>query len=124
MGTVQLKLRQIKPYLEAKTKAVVREASIDLQARLISYSPVWVKNGGTFKANWQPPVYADGGFTGRVVNVTQKYGLAITFGGKHIPPSWNDDFKSRFGLPERWPVVLAGKETQEMLPSIWNRIRG
>lgn len=124
MATVTLKLSQIKPYARAKVQETVRKASIDLRNRLVSYSPTGEIRGGTFKSNWQSPVYEDNGFTARVVNTTQNYGLAITFGGRYMPPSWDGRFRSRFGLPERWPIVLAVKETQDLMPSIWNSARG
>lgn len=121
MATIRLRLRQIKPYLESKTKQVVREAAIDVRNRLIGYSPVGEKNGGTFKGNWQSPVYEAGGYVAHVVNTTQNYGLAITFGEQYKPPSWGGKFRSRYGLPEGWPRKLAVKETQDLIPSIWRR---
>lgn len=124
MAVVRLRLRQIKPYAEAKVKQVVRESAIDLRNRLVSYSPVGEISGGTFKSNWQPPILENGGYVARVVNTTQNYGLAITFGGRYMPPSWQGRFRSRYGLPERWPVVLAVKETQDIIPSIWRRAGG
>lgn len=124
MGSVTLKLSQIKPYAEAKVKQTVREAAIDLRKRLVNYSPTGEISGGTFKGNWQPPDFEDGGYAARVVNTTQNYGLAITFGGQYKPPSWGGKFRSRFGLPERWPIVLAAKETQDLIPSIWKTAKG
>ena len=121
MAVVTLKLRQIKPYAENKIKQVVEEAAVDLRNRLVSYSPVGEINGGTFRSNWQPPVYENGGFTARIVNTTQNYGLAITFGGQYMPPSWKGQFRSRYELPQGWPKKLAIKEAQEQMPSIWRR---
>ena len=108
--------------VEDQVQELVRESTVYLRNRLVELSPVGEKNGGTFKSNWQPPVYGDGGFVGRVVNATQNYGLAITVGGKYMPPSWKGTFRSRYGLSEGWPKKLAVKDVENAVPSMWNRI--
>ena len=116
----RIRVDQIDEYVTSQVEALVREAGIDLKNRVVSLSPVGEKNGGTFKSNWQPPIHE--GLVSRVVNITQNYGVAITFGGKAMPPSWRGKFRSRYGLPERWPEKLAIKETQEQIPRIWANI--
>ncbi len=109
--------------VEGQSKELVRESSVYLRNRLVELSPVGqYQGGGTFKSNWQPPVYDGAGFVGRVVNNTQNYGLAITVGGRYMPPSWNGRFRSNFGLVEGWPKKLAVKDTENAIPSMWNRI--
>ena len=108
-------------YCEEKVQELVRTARIKLRDRLVELSPVGEINGGTFKSNWQPPVYVDKGLTARIVNTTQNYGEVITY-GVNKPPSWQGEFRSRFGLPEGWPTLLAGKDVQNAIPSMWNRI--
>ena len=121
MAKRQIEILQIGDYCEKKVQELVREAGIKLRDRLVELSPVGEINGGTFKANWQPPVYVDKGLTARIVNNTQNYGEVITY-GVNKPPSWQGRFRSRFGLPEGWPTLLAGKDVQNAIPSMWNRI--
>lgn len=121
MAQVTITLPQLSDYCEAKVETLVREASIQLRNKLIEYSPTGEVNGGTFKSNWQPPVYRDKGLTGSIVNITQNYGEAITF-GENMPPSWGGKFRSRFGLMAGWPEKLAGKDTRDMIPGIWSNI--
>ena len=121
MAKKEITILQIGDYCEEKVKELVKEAGIELRNRVVELSPVGKKNGGTFKSNWQPPVSADKGLTARIVNNTQNYGEAITY-GENMPPSWNGEFKSRFGLVEGWPTKLAGKDVQNAIPSMWNRI--
>tara|TARA_R110002049_G_scaffold198681_1_gene368746 strand:+ start:486 stop:860 length:375 start_codon:yes stop_codon:yes gene_type:complete len=120
MAQVRITIPQISGYCEAKVQELVREASVVLRNKLIDYSPTGEVNGGTFISNWQPPVYADKGLTARIVNNTQNYGEAITF-GKNMPPSW-DGFRSRFGLMAGWPEKLAGKDTRNEIPGLWASI--
>lgn len=122
MAKRRIEILQIGDYCEEKVHEVVRESGVMLRDRLVELSPVGEVNGGTFKSNWQPPVYVDKGLTARVVNNTQNYGEAITFGGQYMPPSWQGRFRSRFGLMENWPTLLAGKDVQNAIPSMWNRI--
>jgi len=121
MAQVRITIPEISGYCEAKVQELVREASIVLRNKLIDYSPTGKVNGGTFVGNWQPPVYADKGLTARIVNNTQNYGEAITF-GKNMPPSWKGKFRSRFGLMAGWPEKLAGKDTRNAIPGIWASI--
>jgi len=123
MAQVRITIPQISGYCEAKVQTLVREASVVLRNKLIEYSPTGEVDGGTFKSNWQPPVYADKGLTARIVNNTQNYGEAITF-GKNMPPSWGKPpkFRSRFGLMAGWPEKLAGKDTRDAIPGIWASI--
>ena len=121
MAQVRITLPQFPGYCEAKVQKLVREASVVLRNKLIEYSPTGEINGGTFKSNWQPPVYADKGLTARIVNNTQNYGEAITF-GKNMPPSWKGKFRSRFGLMAGWPEKLAGKDTRDQIPGLWASI--
>jgi len=121
MAKVTITLPQLSGYCEAKVQALVRESSIILRSKLIEYSPTGKVSGSTFKSNWQPPVYRDKGLTGSIVNITQDYGEAITF-GMNMPPSWGGKFRSRFGLMAGWPEKLAGKDTISMIPSIWANI--
>ena len=116
----QIRVDQIDEYIKGQVETLVKEAGVDLRNRVVDLSPVGEKNGGTFKSNWQPPIHE--GLVSRVVNNTQNYGIAITFGGAAKPRSWGGRFRSRFGLPERWPEKLAIKETQEQIPSLWARI--
>lgn len=121
MAKVTITLPQLSGYCEAKVQTLVREASVVLRNKLIEYSPTGEVNGGTFKSNWQPPVYADKGLTASIVNNTQNYGEAITL-GKNMPPSWKGKFRSRFGLMAGWPEKLAGKDTRNQIPSLWASI--
>ena len=121
MAKVTITLPQLAGYCEAKVETLVRESSIQLRNKLIEYSPTGEVSGGTFKSNWQPPVYRDKGLTGSIVNITQNYGEAITF-GENMPPSWGGKFRSRFGLMAGWPEKLAGKDTRDMIPGIWSNI--
>ena len=121
MAKRQIEILQIGDYCEEKVQELVREAGIKLRDRLVELSPVGEINGGTFKSNWQPPVYVDKGLTARIVNNTQNYGEVITY-GVNKPPSWQGRFRSRFGLPEGWPTLLAGKDVKNAIPSMWNRI--
>ena len=116
-----LQITQVGDYIEEKTEELVREVAIKFRNRVVELSPVGEVNGGTFKSNWQPPVYVDKGLTARIVNITQNYGEAITF-GENMPPSWQNRFRSRYGLPKGWPTLLAGKDVQNAIPSMWNRI--
>lgn len=121
MAKKEITILQIGDYCEEKVKELVKEAGVKLRDRLVELSPVGEVNGGTFKSNWQSPVYVDKGLTARVVNNTQNYGEVITY-GINKPKSWNREFKSRYGLPEGWPTLLAGKDVQNAIPSMWNRI--
>ena len=121
MAKRQIQILQIGDYCEDKVQELVREAGVKLRNRVVELSPVGEVNGGTFKSNWQPPVYVDNGLTARIVNNTQNYGEAITY-GENMPPSWKGQFRSRFGLPQGWPTLLAGKDVQNAIPSMWNRI--
>jgi len=121
MAQVRITIPQISGYCEAKVQKLVREASVVLRNKLIVHSPTGEVDGGTFKSNWQPPVYADKGLTARIVNNTQNYGEAITF-GKNMPPSWKGKFRSRFGLIAGWPEKLAGKDTRDQIPGLWASI--
>ena len=123
MAQVKITIPEISGYCEAKVQELVREASVVLRNKLIDYSPTGQVDGGTFKSNWQPPVYADKGLTARIINNTQNYGEAITF-GKNMPPSWGKPpkFRSLFGLTAGWPEKLAGKETRDQIPGIWASI--
>jgi hypothetical protein len=121
MAKRTLKIMAVAGYAEDKTKELVREAAIMFRDRVVELSPVGEVNGGTFKSNWQPPVFVDKGLTARIVNITQNYGEAITF-GENMPPSWQGKFRSRYGLPQGWPILLAGKDVQNAIPSMWNRI--
>ena len=116
----KIEFSQIDEYIRGQVETLVKEAGTDLRNRVVSLSPVGEVNGGTFKSNWQPPVHS--GLVSRVVNNTQNYGVAITFGGAAKPRSWGGRFRSRYGLPERWPEKLAIKETKEAVPGIWARI--
>tara|TARA_R100000734_G_scaffold3379_1_gene3135 strand:+ start:1090 stop:1464 length:375 start_codon:yes stop_codon:yes gene_type:complete len=120
MARTTIKISEIGSYTKKQVDKLVREAGVDLKNRLINYSPVGqYDGGGTFKSNWQ---FKKQGLTFVAINLTQNYAEAITFGGSAMPPSWNRKFRSKFGLPERWPEVLAGKETTEQIPSIWSSI--
>ena len=121
MAARRIQIPQIGSYCEEKVQELVAEAGVKLRDRLVELSPVGKKNGGTFKSNWQPPVYVDNGLTARVVNNTQNYAEVITY-GVNKPPSWNNKFRSRYGLPEGWPTLLAGKDVQNAIPSMWSRI--
>ena len=123
MAKRTLKIMAVAGYAEDKTKELVREAAIMFRDRVVELSPVGEVSGGTFKSNWQPPVYLDKGLTARIINNTQNYGEAITF-GENTPPSWGPpgSFRSRYGLPKGWPILLAGKDVQNAIPSMWNRI--
>tara|TARA_R100000030_G_scaffold28180_1_gene20661 strand:+ start:214 stop:591 length:378 start_codon:yes stop_codon:yes gene_type:complete len=121
MAKRQIQILQIGDYCEGKVQELVKEAGVKLRNRVVELSPVGEVNGGTFKSNWQPPVYVDKGLTARIVNNTQNYGEAITY-GENTPPSWRGQFKSRYGLPKSWPTLLAGKDVQNAIPSMWNRI--
>tara|TARA_R100001509_G_scaffold55977_1_gene30894 strand:+ start:767 stop:1135 length:369 start_codon:yes stop_codon:yes gene_type:complete len=116
----KIRFDQIDDYIRGQVKELVKEGGIDVRNRLVSLSPVGEVNGGTFKSNWQPPI--NEGLVSRVINNTQNYGEAITFGGAAKPRSWGGRFRSRFSLPEKWPEVLALKETKEALPGIWSNI--
>lgn len=120
MARRQIKITGIGQHCEEQVKELVREATVMLRDKLVEYSPT---DTNIFVNNWQPPVYVDKGLTGRVVNITQKYGEAITF-GINTPPSWGPpgSFKSRFGLEKDWPTKLAGKDVQNAIPSMWRRI--
>ena len=107
----KIEFSQIDEYIRGQVETLVKEAGTDLRNRVVSLSPVGEVNGNTFKSNWQPPVHS--GLVSRVVNNTQNYGVAITFGGAAKPRSWGGRFRSRYGLPERWPEKLAIKETKE-----------
>jgi len=122
MAKREITILGISDYCEEKVQELVREAGVKLRDRLVELSPVGEVNGGTFKSNWQAPVYADKGLTARIVNNTQNYGEAITFGGPYMPPSWQGRFRSRFGLKENWPTLLAGKDVRNAIPSMWSRI--
>jgi len=122
MAKREITVLGISGYCEEKVQELVREAGVKLRDRLVELSPVGEVNGGTFKSNWQPPVYVDKGLTARITNTTQNYGEAITFGGQYMPPSWQGKFRSRFGLKENWPTLLAGKDVRNQIPSMWNRI--
>ena len=122
MAKRRIEILQIGDYCEEKVQELVKESTVMLRDKLVELSPVGEVNGGTFKSNWQPPVYIDKGLTGRVVNVTQNYGEAITFGGQYMPPSWQGKFRSRFGLIENWPTLLAGRDVKNVIPSMWGRI--
>ena len=119
MARQTIKVEAIGGYTKQQIDKLVREAGVDLRNRLLDLSPVGEVQGGTFLSNWQ---FKKQGLTFVAINTTQNYAEAITFGGAAMPPSWNNEFKSRFGLPERWPEVLAGKETRERIPSIWSSI--
>ena len=121
MAKRQIQILQIGDYCEEKVQELVKEAGVKLRNRVVELSPVGEVNGGTFKSNWQPPVYVDKGLTARIVNNTQNYGEAITY-GENKPKSWDGKFRSRFGLPEGWPTLLAGKDVQNAIPSMWSRI--
>ena len=121
MAKREITILQIGDYCEGKVQELVKEAGVKLRNRVVELSPVGKVNGGTFKSNWQPPVYVDKGLTARIVNNTQNYGEAITY-GENKPKSWDGKFRSRFGLPEGWPTLLAGKDVQNAIPSMWNRI--
>ena len=121
MAKKEITILQIGDYCEEKVKELVKEAGVKLRDRLVELSPVGEVNGGTFKSNWQPPVYVDKGLTARITNNTQNYGEVITY-GINKPPSWQNKFRSRFGLPEGWPTLLAGKDVQNAIPSMWSRI--
>ena len=121
MAKRKLEITAVAGYAEDKTRELVREVAIKFRDRVVELSPVGEVNGGTFKSNWQPPVFTDKGFTARIVNITQNYGEAITF-GENMPPSWQGRFRSRYGLPKGWPILLAGKDVQNAIPSMWNRI--
>ena len=121
MAKRQIQILQIGDYCEGKVQELVKEAGVKLRNRVVELSPVGKVNGGTFKSNWQPPVYVDKGLTARIVNNTQNYGEAITY-GENKPKSWDGKFRSRFGLPEGWPTLLAGKDVQNAIPSMWSRI--
>ena len=116
----KIQFSQIDEYIKGQVETLVKEAGTDLRNRVVNLSPVGEVNGGTFKSNWQPPVHS--GLVSRVVNNTQNYGVAITFGGAAKPRSWGGRFRSRYGLPERWPEKLAIKETKEAIPGIWASI--
>ena len=120
MAKKQITILQIGDYCEGKVQELVKEAGVKLRNRVVELSPVGEVNGGTFKSNW-PPVYVDKGLTARIVNNTQNYGEAITY-GENTPPSWQGKFRSRYGLPQGWPTLLAGKDVQNAIPSMWNRI--
>ena len=121
MAKRQIQILQIGDYCEGKVQELVKEAGVNLRNRVVELSPVGEVNGGTFKSNWQPPVYVDKGLTARITNNTQNYGEAITY-GENMPPSWQGKFRSRYGLPQGWPTLLAGKDVQNAIPSMWNRI--
>tara|TARA_B100000035_G_scaffold297222_1_gene289809 strand:- start:9328 stop:9705 length:378 start_codon:yes stop_codon:yes gene_type:complete len=121
MAKREITILQIGDYCEGKVQELVKEAGVKLRNRVVELSPVGKVNGGTFKSNWQPPVYVDKGLTARIVNNTQNYGEAITY-GENKPKSWDGKFRSRFGLPEGWPTLLAGKDVQNAIPSMWSRI--
>lgn len=121
MAKKEITILQIGDYCEGKVQELVKEAGVKLRNRVVELSPVGEVNGGTFKSNWQQPVYVDKGLTARIVNNTQNYGEVITY-GVNKPPSWQSKFRSRYGLPEGWPTLLAGKDVQNAIPSMWNRI--
>ncbi len=121
MAFRQIQITQISGYCGEKVEELVKESGVKLRNRLVELSPVGEVSGGTFKSNWQPPVYVDKGLTARIVNNTQNYAEVITY-GINKPPSWRGQFRSRFGLPEGWPTLLAGKDVQNAIPSMWNRI--
>lgn len=123
MAKREITILGISDYCEEKVQELVRESGVKLRDRLVELSPVGEVNGGTFKSNWQPPVYIDNGLTARVVNSTQNYGEAITF-GENMPSSWGNPpkFRSRYGLPKGWPTLLAAKDVRNEIPSMWNRI--
>jgi hypothetical protein len=121
MAKRQIQILQIGEYCEGKVQELVKESGVMLRDRLVELSPVGEVSGGTFKSNWQPPVYVDKGLTARIVNNTQNYAEAITF-GESLPPSWQGKFRSRYGLPKGWPTLLAGKDVRNAIPSMWNRI--
>ena len=120
MAKKEIRILQIGDYCEEKVKELVKEAGVKLRNRVVELSPV---DSNTFKQNWQPPVSADNGLTARIVNNTQNYGEVITY-GENMPPSWGHPpkFRSRYGLPQGWPTKLAGKDVQNAIPSMWNRI--
>ena len=122
MAKREITILGIGDYCEEKVQELVKEAGVALRNRVVELSPVGEKNGGTFQSNWQPPVYVDKGLTARITNSTQNYGEAITFGGQYMPPSWQGKFRSRFGLKENWPTLLAGKDVRNEIPSMWKRI--
>ena len=121
MAKRKIPITGVAGYTEAKTKELVREVAIKYRNRVVELSPVGEKDGGTFRSNWQPPVFSDNGFTARIVNITENYGEAITF-GENMPPSWKNKFRSRVGLVKDWPIELAAKDVQNAVPSIWDRI--
>ncbi len=121
MAKRRIEILQIGDYCGEKVQELVKEAGIKLHGRVVELSPVGKKNGGTFKSNWQPPIFVDNGFTARIVNNTDKYGEVVTY-GVNKPPSWGGKFRSRSGLPEGWPTLLAGKDVQNAIPSMWSRI--
>jgi hypothetical protein len=121
MAKVTITLPELSGYCEAKVQTLVKEVAVVLRNKLIEYSPTGEVNGGTFKSNWQPPVFSDNGLTVRVINNTQNYGEAITF-GENMPPSWKGKFRSRFGLMAGWPEKLAGKDTRDQIPGMWSSI--
>lgn len=116
----KIEFGQIEGYIRDQVEELVKVAGTDLRNRVVNLSPVGEKDGGTFRSNWQPPVHS--GLVSRVVNNTQNYGVAITFGGAAKPRSWGGKFRSRFGLPERWPEKLAMKETMDQIPGFWASI--
>lgn len=119
MAHTKIKIEAIGSYTRQQVQKVVRESGVYLRNRLIELSPVGEVSGGTFKSNWQ---FKQQGLTYIAINATQGYAEAITFGGSAIPPSWRGKFRSRFGLPERWPEVLAAKETSQEIPRFWANI--
>ena len=120
MAKREIAITGIGKHCEEKVQELVREASIRLRDRLVELSPT---DTNTFVNNWQPPVFLNNGLTGRIVNNTQKYGEAITY-GVNTPPSWGPPgtFRSRFGLEKGWPTKLAGKDVANEIPSMWSRI--
>jgi hypothetical protein len=121
MALSKITLPQLSGYCEAKVQTLMKETAVVLRNKLIDYSPEGEVNGGTFLSNWQPPVFSNNGLTVRVINNTQNYGEAITF-GINMPPSWKGKFRSRFGLIAGWPEKLAGKDTRDQIPGLWASI--
>ncbi len=119
MAQTRITIDAIGDHARKQVEKLVKESGVYLRNRLIELSPVGEVNGGTFKSNWQ---FKHDGLTYTAFNTTQGYAEAITFGGSAMPPSWQGKFRSRFGLPERWPEKLAAKETGEQIPRFWSNI--
>lgn len=115
MAGTRINLNQLPGYIEDRLEELVQEAGVFLEGRLVTLSPT---DTGTFKKNWQR---RRDGLDFLSFNATQGYAEAITF-GVNMPPSWQGQFRSKFGLPQAWPDKLAGEETKAQIPKIWNRI--